>query len=87
MTLSTPLVLILACGEKTPRDFYRQLRGEEITYESGCLSLTAEMYRYHNRPTRVLKSVLFVVQTEHEEKIIIDKSVRLVGIYKIGLRL
>ena len=88
MTLSTPLVLILACGEKEPNDNTTDTGTieEEITYESGCFVVDGgDGYKYLNDAIAMADegsqiSPVGCTDFEHEEKIIIDKSVRLVGI-------
>ncbi len=88
MTLSTPLALILACGEKDPSENTTDTGTieEEITYESGCFVVDGgDGYKYLNDAIAVADegsqiSPVGCTGFEHEEKIIIDKSIRLVGI-------
>ena len=88
MTLSTPLALILACGEKDPSDNTTDTGTieEDITYESGCFVVDGgDGYKYLNDAIAMADegsqiSPVGCTDFEHEEKIIIDKSVRLVGI-------
>ena len=56
MTSLTPLVLVLACGEKDPSDNSTDtgsVEEEEINYESGCFVVDGgDGYRYLNDAMR-----------------------------------
>ena len=89
MTSLTPLVLVLACGEKDPSDNSTDtgsVEEEEINYESGCFVVDGgDGYRYLNDAIAVADegaqiSPVGCTEFEHEELIVIDKSIRLVGI-------
>jgi hypothetical protein len=89
MTLSTPLSLLLACGEKDtatdPTDTGTATE-EEINYEAGCFVVDGgDGYKYLNDAIAVAEegsqiSPVGCTEFAHEEKIVIDKAVRLVGI-------
>ncbi len=89
ISLSTPLALLLACGEKAPatqNDTGSVTEEEEITYESGCFVVDGgDGYKYLNDAIAVADegsqiSPVGCTSFEHEEKVIIDKAVRLVGV-------
>ena len=88
ITLSTPLMLLVACGDKDtavdPTDTGEVT--EEITYEAGCFVVDGgDGYKYLNDAIAVADegsqiSPVGCDSFEHEELIVIDKPVRLVGI-------
>ena len=90
MSLSTPFLLILACGEKDPTtetDTGEITEEEEvISYEAGCFVVDGgDGYKYLNAAIAMANegsqiSPVGCDSFEHEEKVTIDKSVRLVGI-------
>ena len=88
LTLSTPLVLTLACREKVPDDNSTDTGSatEEVNYESGCFVVDGgDGYKYLNDAIAMADegsqiSPVSCTSFEHEEKIVIDKSIRLVGI-------
>jgi len=88
ITLSTPLLLLIACGDKdtaiNPTDTGEV--AEEITYEAGCFVVDGgDGYKYLNDAIAVADegsqiSPVGCDSFEHEELVVIDKPVRLVGI-------
>ncbi len=89
ISLSTPLALLLACGEKAPstqNDTGSVTEEDAITYESGCFVVDGgDGYKYLNDAIAVADegsqiSPVGCTSFEHEEKIVIDKAVRLVGV-------
>ena len=88
-TLFSVTALLFACGEKEPNtdtDTGNITEEEEVSYESGCFVVDGgDGYKYLNDAIAVADvgsqiSPVGCDSNEHEEKIIIDKAVRLVGI-------
>lgn len=85
----TPLVVLIACGEKDPTTTDTGSiteEEEEVYYEPGCFVVDGgNGYKYLNDAIAVAEegsqiSPVGCNSFEHEEKIIIDKAVRIVGI-------